>query len=169
MQLKQYFTKFNISIFLGFFLLAVLLPALLLEYVGYPVCNLCYKERIAYYITIVLSFLVAFLSFRSDKFQNIVKYLFLLIALIFFFNFILSMYHFGIELRFFPLPDSCINKAAPDNLFSNDLLAALSNTTPPVSCDMSYLKLLGLPLVLWNAIISFMVTIVSILASNLRR
>jgi disulfide bond formation protein DsbB len=110
------------------------------QYAGYDPCHLCLMERWAYYAAIALS-LVALLAKAGAK-----QVLYLL-ALIMLGSAIFGIYHSGVEWKWWPGPATCTGGGSLSGL--PDL------TKPVVMCDEAALRILGLSLAGWNAVISF--------------
>lgn len=120
--------------------LAVILGAYGFEYLGYAPCELCLKQRFAYYAAIALSLLFAFMPTNS---QRAGLYL---IALIMFGSMIFGIYHSGVEWKFWQGPSTCTG---------GNLSGGLPDLTKmAVMCDQPAIRIIGLSLASWNAIIS---------------
>jgi disulfide bond formation protein DsbB len=131
---------------------AVILGAFAFEYFGYAPCELCLKQRLAYYAVIPLSLLVSFLD---PKLQRAGLYF---IALIMLGSMVFGIYHSGVEWKFWQGPTKCTGGALTGGL--PDL------TKKAVMCDQPTIRIIGLSLAGWNAIIS---AAVSFLAFNKAR
>jgi disulfide bond formation protein DsbB len=121
--------------------LAVILGAWGFEYFGYAPCELCLKQRFAYYAVIPLSALLAFTPNRSVQHYGLY-----LMALIMLGSMIFGIYHSGVEWKFWAGPSTCTGGTLGTGL--PDL------TKAPVMCDQPAIRILGLSLAGWNAIIS---------------
>lgn len=122
---------------------AVILGAYGFEYAGYAPCELCLKQRFAYYAVIPLSLLFALLDV---KLQRSGLYL---IAAIMLGSMIFGIYHSGVEWKFWQGPSTCTGGSLSGGL--PDL------TKQPVMCDQPAIRILGLSLAGWNAVISAVV------------
>ena len=128
--------------------LAILAAVWILQSLGYAPCELCLTERYASYANAPLAALTAWLASRSSS--HAARALFVLIALIFFANVGLSVYHLGVEQRWWPGPSACTGALnAPVDV--NDLLKQL-NAARVVRCDEVQLRVLGLSLAGWDAV-----------------
>ena len=122
--------------------LAVILGAWAFEYAGFPPCELCLKQRIAYYAVIPISLLLAILSDQNSRF---LKNGMVVIALIMLASCIFGIYHSGVEWKFWAGPSTCTGEFAgglPDL------------TKKAVMCDQPSIRIFGISLAGYNALIS---------------
>ena len=139
---KFYITIFVISIF-------SLLTALFIEFfLGYSPCKLCVYQRIPYLIAIFITFL------GVSYYKNLIWLYVLLI--IFFSNFILSGYHFGIEQEIFKEFSGCTGDSI-DIIDKNELLKLLNSEVN--SCKNVDFRIFGLSLATINFLLSFLIFI----------
>jgi disulfide bond formation protein DsbB len=125
--------------------LAVLVGAWGFEYFGYAPCELCLMQRYAYYAVIPLSLIFAYLP------PNIQRGGLYLIALLMLGSMIFGIYHSGVEWKFWQGPTTCTGGAMTGGL--PDL------TKKAVMCDQPAIRILGLSLAGWNAIVSAAVSL----------
>ena len=143
-------TTLNIILFLS---IIALVSAYFVEYIlGYKPCNLCLIERLPYFITIIIILIGSIVS-------RLEKIILITLALIFSAATILSFYHFGIEQGFFNESLVCISNNEINNLSKEDLLKELQKEV--VSCKDVQFTLLGLSLATINAIISFILSVIT--------
>ena len=129
-----------------------LISAYFIEYVlGHQPCNLCLIERIPYALGIILIILHYTLN-RNEKF------LILLLILVFFFSFLVSFYHFGIEQGFFEESAVCGLKDTSNILSKEELLEQLQVIN--VSCKDVTFRIFGFSLTSVNIIISLIIFII---------
>lgn len=124
--------------------------ALLFQAAGYAPCELCLKERIPYYTAIPFACLAVFFAWRGSK--NLCRGALGVLALIFAASAIFGSYHAGVEWGFWPGPTECtgaFHRAAS----VSDFLKQLEGVKI-VRCDSAALRILGLSLAGWNAVIS---------------
>ncbi|MGE3830999.1 MAG: disulfide bond formation protein B, partial [Parvibaculaceae bacterium] len=123
--------------------LLTILGAFIFEYNGYPPCPLCLMQRWAYYAAMPLALVVALLAQRN---AGPVGLLLALIGLIFAANSIFGIYHSGIEWGFWPGPDTCSG---------GDVTRGLPKigNEPVISCSEAAIRIFGLSLAGWNAVI----------------
>lgn len=142
--------------------LATILGALAFEHIGgYPPCHLCLQERYAYYAGVPLLF-VALVLLSADL-NRTAALIFALVALAFLANGAVGVYHAGAEWRFWPGPDSCTG-AQGLTTSAGSMLETLKQTTV-VRCDEAALRILGISLAGWNAVVSFVLCILSLRAA----
>jgi disulfide bond formation protein DsbB len=127
---------------IGIFLLtsAVILGAYGFQYMGYEPCELCLKQRFAYYAVIPLSLIFSFLDVKLQRLALILSAAIMLGSMIF------GIYHAGVEWKFWQGPTTCTG---------GNLTGGLPDLTKKaVMCDQPAIIILGLSLAGWNAIIS---------------
>lgn len=129
---------------------ATIAGAWLFEWAGYPPCELCLKQRWAYYAGVPLAGLVALLAARGARAATIAG--FALLALVFLGSMAFGVYHAGVEWGFWLGPQDCTGalSKAPS---MDDFLKQL-DTVKVVRCDAVAIRILGLSLAGWNAVIS---------------
>ena len=126
---------------------AVIAVALGLEHLGgYLPCELCLKERYAYYAGIPLA--IGASAAMSAGRQGLAAALIGLAGLGLLANAGLGLYHAGVEWQWWAGPSSCTG-GAPLATDASDLLKSLQ-TQNVVRCDQPALKILGLSLAAWN-------------------
>ena len=129
-----------------------LISAYFIEYVlGHQPCNLCLIERIPYVLGIILIILHYTSSIN-------VKFLILLLILVFFFSFLVSFYHFGIEQGFFEESAVCGLKNTSNILSKEKLLEQLPQIN--ISCKDVTFRIFGFSLTSLNIIMSLIIVII---------
>ena len=141
----------------------VILTALAFEYVGgHEPCDLCLKERYAYYAAIPLLFLgLTALTARQAMWAATA---FFLVGLAFLANALLGSYHAGAEWGFWPGPSTCSGGLRPLDSPA-DLLKGLK-TARVIRCDQASWRFLGLSFAGWNVIVSSGLWITSFFAAR---
>lgn len=124
--------------------LATILGAWVFEYFGYAPCELCLKQRWAYYTGVPLALIVALLTPRNPA---LARAGLTLLALLWLGSMVFGIYHSGVEWKWWAGPTTCTAQAG----FSGGL-PDLSK--PAVLCDTPAIRILGLSLAGWNAVIS---------------
>ena len=143
-------TVLSVILFISIF---ALIAAYFVEYIlGYKPCNLCLIERLPYFFAII----IIFLYLTINRFE---KLIFIFLGLIFASGTILSFYHFGIEQGFFKESLVCISNDEINSLDKEDLIKELQKKV--VSCKDVQFTLLGLSLASINAIISFIISVIT--------
>ena len=128
---------------------ATIAGAWIFEAFGYLPCELCLKQRWAYYIGVPLAALTALVAARSEKRA---RPLLGLLALLFIGSMIFGVYHAGVEWRFWEGPAACAGAAT--TVGSMDDFMKQLQTTQVVQCDKVAIRIFGLSLAGWNAVIS---------------
>ncbi len=128
-----------------------------LQWRGYVPCELCLKERIPYYATVPIAVLLAGVPLSPQR----RRLGFAMLAVLFVAGAVLSVYHTGVEAKLWAGPTACSGAmTAPAAV--GDFLKQL-NTISVVRCDEAALKVLGLSLAAWNAIVAFGLAVVSLI------
>lgn len=136
---------------------ATIAGAWIFEYNGYAPCELCLKQRWAYYTGVPLALIVTLLAPRNGGFARAGL---TLLAVLWFASMVFGIYHSGVEWKWWPGPATCTAQAG----FSGGL-PDLSK--PAVLCDTPAIRILGLSLAGWNALISLGLALVAL--AGLRR
>jgi disulfide bond formation protein DsbB len=124
--------------------------AFIFQALGYAPCELCLKERIPYYAAIPIAALT--LLFAAWGTKALMRAGFVVLALVFAASAVFGAYHAGVEWGFWPGPTECtgaLDRAASVSDFLKQL-----ETVKLVRCDSAALRILGLSLAGWNAVIS---------------
>ncbi len=131
---------------------ATLLGAWLFEYFGYLPCELCLKQRWPYYAAIPLSLALALRAEYNPSFARNGLYT---LALIMLGSAIFGAYHAGVEWKWWPGPNTCGGEGG--------LTGGLPDLSKPaVMCDEAAIRILGLSLAGWNALISAALALVAL-------
>lgn len=137
----------TVSLILAAVSFATLAGAWAFEYAGYAPCELCLQERIPYYAAVPGGLLAAFLAERRPKLAAIIL---AALALGFLYDAGLSVYHAGVEWRFWPGPDTCTG----DVVQATTSLSKSLQHNNVVRCDEAALRIFGLSLAGYNALIT---------------
>jgi disulfide bond formation protein DsbB len=117
---------------------------------GLTPCELCLRERLPFYAGLPLALATAAAARRCTPL--VVRIGFGLLIAVFAASALLGAYHAGVEWKFWPGPSECSGSvAAPAKV--GDFLEQLKHVTV-VRCDAAALRILGLSLAGWNAVIS---------------
>lgn len=131
--------------------LATILGAWGFEYAGYPPCELCLKQRIAYYIAVPLSLIIALVSRDNPK---LLRGGLILLGLIMLGSCIFGIYHAGVEWKLWAGPTTCTG--------GGDFTSVLPDLSKPaVMCDQPAIRILGLSLAGWNAVVSAITSVIA--------
>ena len=124
--------------------------AFFFEAFGYAPCELCLKERIPYYAAIPFAGLAVLFAARGSR--TLLRTAFVVLALIFTASAIFGAYHAGIEWGLWPGPTECTG--ALDRAATGDDFLKQLQSVKVARCDAPALRILGLSLAGWNALIS---------------
>ncbi|MFO1131741.1 MAG: disulfide bond formation protein B [Hyphomicrobiales bacterium] len=130
---------------------ATIAGAWIFEYYGYAPCELCLKQRWAYYTGVPLALVVVLLAPRNP---GLAKAGLTMLAVLWLASMVFGIYHSGVEWKWWPGPSTCTAQAG----FSGGL-PDLSK--PAVLCDTPAIRILGLSLAGWNAVISLGLALVA--------
>jgi disulfide bond formation protein DsbB len=143
-------SPFGIALVILAIAVSTIAGAFVFEALGYAPCELCLKERIPYYAAIPVAGLTFLFSARGSR--SLLRAGFVALALIFAASAIFGAYHAGIEWGLWSGPTACTGP--PDHARSTaDFLKQLESVKV-VRCDAPALRILGLSLAGWNALIS---------------
>lgn len=143
-------TQLKSAMLIGALAAATLAGAWIFQAFGIVPCELCLKERIAYYGAVPLAALLAYAA--AGRAQAVVVPGLIGLALIFAVNAELGIYHSGVEWGLWKGPDDCagVIAGAPKVAdFVNQL-----HHIKVVRCDEVQIRVLGLSLANWNVVIS---------------
>lgn len=132
------------------------------EYFGYAPCELCLQQRWAYYIGVPLA-LAAALAMPARP--RIGGWLLVLVAIIFAGSAVFGAWHAGVEWGFWPGPAGCTGDASQKAADMNDFLRQMQ-ATRLVRCDEVALRIWGISLAGWNAVISAGVCLLAALGAQ---
>ena len=117
---------------------------------GLAPCPLCLDQRVPYYVAVPLALVVGFLA-RDPSRERTTRAGFIALAVVLGIGAGLGVYHAGIEWGLWPGPATCAGVAPTP---SGNILDALKNPTPFVSCDEAAWRWLGISLAGYNALIA---------------
>ena len=123
--------------------------AWIFESFGYLPCELCLLQRWAYYIAIPLTGLLLFAPGGLQRMGLYVLALFWLGSMAF------GIFHAGVEWKWWAGPSECTGTGAL-SLGLPDL------SSPVVMCDEPAIRILGLSLAGWNALISLGLALIAL-------
>lgn len=129
---------------------ATIAGAWIFQAFGYAPCELCLKERWPYYVGIPVAALTLVAAWAGRP--GAARVGFACLALIFLFSAGFGAYHAGVEWGFWPGPSECTGSVTRAQS-SADFLHQLQ-TVRVVRCDAVAIRILGLSLAGWNAVIS---------------
>jgi disulfide bond formation protein DsbB len=141
---------------------ATIAGALVFEAFGYAPCELCLQQRWPYYIGVPLAVAGALLSGARPRAGAIVL---ALVALVFAGSAVFGAWHAGVEWGFWPGPAGCTGAASARATDMGDFLRQME-TTRLVRCDEVAIRILGLSLAGWNALISLVIAGFALMAAR---
>lgn len=142
---------------------AVIAAVWTLQARGYTPCELCLEERIPFYAAVGPAAAMA-LGARGVP-RLVARAVFALVALGFAWGAVLGCYHAGVEWHLWAGPTGCSGAAAAPAAVG-DFLRQLQ-TVSVVRCDEAALRVAGLSLAAWNALVCAGLAAVAVL--GLRR
>ncbi|MBV1701041.1 MAG: disulfide bond formation protein B [Hyphomicrobiales bacterium] len=128
---------------------------------GYAPCELCLKERIPYYIGVPLAALVFGLASRGAGLARAGLWA---LALLFVFSSAFGIYHTGVEHHLWAGPTACTGDFHAANSMAGFMQQL--QTVKVVRCDVVSVRVFGLSMALWNAIISAGLAVLAVLAAR---
>lgn len=153
----------TIAIVVALVATATISGAWVFEWFGYAPCELCLQQRYAYYLGAPLSAIAAgAFAAKSPRSGAIII---ALAAGIFLANAIFGGWHAGVEWGFWAGPTGC-SGGFTKALDASDFMRQLE-TTRLVRCDEVAIRILGLSLAGWNAVISFALFVLASLGARL--
>jgi disulfide bond formation protein DsbB len=126
---------------------------------GLSPCELCLKQRYAYYAIAPLGLLVALAASRGAP-RPLLVFGLLLIALFALGNASLGVYHAGVEWGFWQGPTECTGPVG--NLGSAGNLLERLDSVKIVRCDEVQFRFLGISLAGYNALISALMAVIAV-------
>ena len=157
-------TPFRASLAITLIAFATIAGAWIFEAFGYLPCELCLKQRWAYYAGVPLAAITTLVAARNEK---LARPLLWLLALLFFGSMIFGVYHSGVEWGFWPGPTTCTGAATTAGSM-DDFMKQLQ-TTQVVQCDKVAIRILGLSLAGWNAVISAAMSALAVIGARAKR
>ena len=115
---------------------------------GYAPCKLCLTERLPYYAAVPLGLVALFAP------APLARLALGLAALALLYGAGIGVYHAGAEWGFWPGPTDCGGGTGTNPGDVGDFLNALQ-TTKVVDCSVAALRVLGVSLAGWNALVAF--------------
>jgi disulfide bond formation protein DsbB len=126
---------------------ATLAGAWTYQAMGFIPCELCLMQRWPYYAAAPIAALGAFAPPKARRL------ILLALGLIFVASAAFGLFHSGVEWKLWSGPTACTGSAAPAAASMNDFMKQLESVHV-TRCDEAALRIFGLSLAGWNAIIS---------------
>ncbi|WP_026607524.1 disulfide bond formation protein B [Methylocapsa acidiphila] len=141
---------FRISLAILLIAAGSIASAWIFEAAGYAPCELCLKERLPYYVGVPLAGVAVYCAATSRN--AALAAAFAGLSFIFAASAGFGAYHAGVEWGFWPGPTDCTGPL--DHAASvKDFLAELQRVKV-IRCDAAAIRIVGLSLAGWNAVIS---------------
>jgi disulfide bond formation protein DsbB len=159
---ETYFRDVHASRAAGLILLiaaATIAGAWIFQAFGIAPCELCLSERIPYYVGIPVAAATLIAALRKSKALMLTG--FILLFLIFAFSAGFGIYHSGVEWHFWEGPTACTGSTMTKATSMQDFMNQL-RTVKVVRCDAVAIRILGLSLAGWNAVISAALAVIAI-------
>ena len=137
-------TPRNTSLLIGAVALATIVGAWIFEYAGYLPCELCLLQRWTYYVGTPFALIVGFWNPKWIRPALVVM------ALLWLGSAVFGVFHSGVEWGWWQGPTACSGGA--EDLGLGDGLPDLN--LAGVMCNEAAIRIFGLSLAGWNAVIS---------------
>ncbi|MCA0431971.1 MAG: disulfide bond formation protein B [Proteobacteria bacterium] len=138
------------TLLIAFVYLATIIGAWIFEYAGYLPCELCLMQRWAYYGLVPVALLLALWN------PSWLRGALAVLGLVLVGNAIFGVFHSGVEWGWWQGPTTCSGGAMTMGL--PDL------SKPAVMCNEAAIRILGLSLAGWNAVISGVLAVIAFAA-----
>lgn len=139
----------TVGLWLAILSAAILAAVLVMQYgYGYAPCKLCLTERLPYYAAVPLGLIALFAP------ERLARLALGLAALGLLYGAGIGIYHAGAEWGFWPGPTDCGGGTGANPGQIGDFLNALQSTKV-VDCSVAALRVLGVSLAGWNAVLAF--------------
>lgn len=141
--------------------LVVILAALVLQYgFGYAPCPLCLEQRWPYYIGVPIAFVLALIGDRLPS--RLMAVLLVLLAALFVYGSALGVYQAGAEWNYWLGPSNCSAGNVGANPADVGGLLDAIDTSVVVSCTNPRLRILGVSLAGWNAVVMAVLVLITL-------
>jgi disulfide bond formation protein DsbB len=120
--------------------------AFTMQGIGYRPCELCYAQRWAFYVGAPVALVAAAAP------PGLRRALLYGLTALFLGNALLALYHSGVEWKLWAGPSACTGEAMPAARDMGDFMKQLE-TAQVVRCDEPALRILGLSMAGWNAVL----------------
>jgi disulfide bond formation protein DsbB len=144
----------NAAIAIAAIALATIIGAWIFEYLGFAPCPLCLQQRWPYYAGIPLAIAVALIAASN---RRLAQAGLVVVALLWLGSAAFGAYHAGVEWKLWPGPGTC----------AGELTGGLPDLSQPVvACEEAAIRILGLSLAGWNAIVSLVLAAIAIAGAS---
>lgn len=123
---------------------------------GYPPCTMCYWQRHAHKIVLIIAALAAALNMGERPMPRLfnTRLFNTLLALAFLGSAAMAFWHMGVEYKVFEGPQTCAAGGGLGGFDPNDPLGGLDKKIKGPACSEALWHFLGLSMAAWNGIIS---------------
>lgn len=142
---------------------ATITGALIFQAIGYAPCKLCLEQRYAYYAAIPLAALAAFVATAQPK---LARLLLLIVGLLLLANAIFGVYHAGVEWGWWLGPTDCSPVGGAGVTGQAGSLLQQMQTARVANCSEAALRIFGLSLAGWSAIICAALSAIALRAAK---
>jgi len=119
---------------------------------GVKPCPLCLEQRIPYYVGLPLAAAGLAVALRAPR-SRAIGVLLALVSIAFVVGSAMGLHHAGVEAGWWKGPQDCAGTTAAPPAAIQDFLKELS-TVKVIRCDEVAMRIFGLSLAAWNAIVS---------------
>lgn len=167
MSLRQWNFAYLAALAVALGSLAIIIGAWFIELaLGIKPCHLCLIGRLPHYFGIPVAVAAAMLA-RTPQKHRLAQTLLVLTAAIYLIGTGIGGYHAGVEFGVFQGPTDCTGSLSqPPSM--DDFLKQLE-TVKVIRCDEVAMRIFGLSLAAWNALICFGLTLVASIGAQARR
>ena len=152
-------TPFRAAVLVLLIATVTIVGAWIFQWAGYLPCDLCLKQRWAYYAGVPLA-VVAVLLTRSPG-NGLARLLLVMLAIIFAASAVFGAYHAGVEWGLWAGPAGCTG-TVPQHAGSMADFRQQLKTVQIVRCDVVALRILGVSLAGWNFVISIALAAIAV-------
>lgn len=118
---------------------------------GYPPCTMCYWQRHAHKIVLVIAAIAVVLKMAGKPMPKLFN---ALLVLAFLGSVYMAFWHVGVEYKIFEGPQTCAAGGDLGGFDPNDPLGGLDKKIKGPACTEALWHFLGLSMATWNGIIS---------------
>jgi len=118
---------------------------------GYPPCTMCYWQRHAHKIVLLIAAIAIALQFGG---KPLPRFFNTLLALAFLGSIGMAFWHVGVEYKWWEGPQTCAASGGMGGFDPNNPLGGLDKKIKGPACTEALWHFLGLSMAAWNAIIS---------------
>ncbi|HST92348.1 MAG TPA: disulfide bond formation protein B [Brevundimonas sp.] len=133
---------------------------------GLAPCNLCLKQREVYWGAVAVALTATLWHVISRGSRGTPRIAAFMLAVVFATGFVTAVFHMGGELDWWALPATCMGGGPVSASDLSSLALGTGPVTELPTCDAVAWSLLGLSMAGWNALISAVLAVFSLLAAK---